>query len=172
MSGTLEVVLPDAAAPVRVHELTHELAKKSAKGAPKSLRESLRGAKFVFPSPARDAAPTPSMVRRRAMLERRAADREYAALVSSVYKPPVRPEERVGASLRHQFTIGANMIVAPIAIFFVAYILSKSVVEKQSTRVTVGLLSGVAMLFIEMILHISRSYLVEKNTERKKKRRA
>ena len=34
------------------------------------------------------------------------------------------------------------------------------------------LLSGVAMLFIEMILHISRSYLVEKNTERKKKRRA
>ena len=64
------------------------------------------------------------------------------------------------------------MIVAPIAIFFVAYILSKSVVEKQSTRVTVGLLSGVAMLFIEMILHISRSYLVEKNTERKKKRRA
>ena len=162
----LELRLSGAAGAVRVDELTPELEKESSDG--KSLRAKLRGATLVFAAPAK-APRDPAAEKRRQLLASRAEHKAYASLVSSVYKPPVRPEDRIGASLRHNLSVSANMIVAPVAFFFICYLLSRTLVDKHSERVVVGLMGGIAMLFIEMVLYIARTYLTEVNSEKKKR---
>ena len=114
MASGLELIRPGESKPVRVDALASELAKNNS-STRLSLRSALRGTKLVFPAPITNTTPDPAVATRREMLARRAEHREYATLVSSVHRAPVRPEERVGASLRHQYTIGANMVVAPVA---------------------------------------------------------
>ena len=170
MASGLELIRPGESKPVRVDALASELAKNNA-STRLSLRSALRGTKLVFPAPVREATPDPAVATRREMLARRAEHREYATLVSSVHRAPVRPEERVGASLRHQYTIGANMVVAPVASSFICYILSKSLVEKATSRVVAGLMGGIVMLFVEMILYIARAYMVDHQADRRKRRK-
>ena len=170
MASGLELIRPGESKPVRVDALASELAKNNS-STRLSLRSALRGTKLVFPAPTPHTTPDPAVATRREMLARRAEHREYATLVSSVHRAPVRPEERVGASLRHQYTIGANMVVAPVASSFICYILSKSLVEKATSRVVAGLMGGIVMLFVEMILYIARAYMVDHQADRRKRRK-
>mmetsp|Transcript_18141 Transcript_18141/g.53933 ORF Transcript_18141/g.53933 Transcript_18141/m.53933 type:complete len:189 (-) Transcript_18141:15-581(-) len=150
---------------VRVDEFVH--AEEQNSSGP--LRARLRGASLVFaPAPA-PAEPSPAVLRRRQYLQRRADHRAYDKLVSNVTQKPIPPEERVGASLRHQFSISANMVVAPVGAGVVGYRLSKEIVPDKY-RVVVGLLVGIAFLFIEMILHLIRSYSVEAALARKRRK--
>lgn len=166
----LEIQLRGAAEGVRVDELGAAW-EAEARSSGVSLLDRVRGASLVF-SGAR-AAPEKSaaQARRRAELTRRGEHRAYAKLVRSVHTPPVRPEERMAASLRHQFTISANMVVAPLASAGICYVLSRHIVSEKN-RVVVALLGGIGMLFIEMVLFILRTYSVEHHVARKKRKEA
>ncbi|KAJ8599362.1 hypothetical protein CTAYLR_007015 [Chrysophaeum taylorii] len=142
--------------PIDVCELVHRLESEDKK----PLRSVLRGAELVF---ARREEPKPngSLEKRRAFLRRRAEEREYDKLVASVRPKTVKPEDRVAASLQMTFTVSANMVVAPVGAFFVAFLASRTLVEKQSSRIAIGLGGAIAILFIEMILYIARAYTLE-----------
>lgn len=129
----------------------------------------VRGAELVFPEPAK-AQPSQALLRRRAYLSRRAEEREYERLTSSFRE---KPRENVVSSMQYQITIAANMIVAPVATFFIFYIFARAVTVHQHWRIAAGLFGLILMLVIEMILFITRSYAIEtmiNNDTRKKKK--
>ena len=81
-------------------------------------------------------------------------------MVESVAPRPVRPEERVATSLKHSFTVSANMVMTPVGVGAVGYRLAKHKVPEKH-RIVVALVCGIGMLFIEMILFLARTYSLE-----------
>jgi len=169
----LEIRLADGTSSTRVDELGARWEAEARAGGGVALRPRLRGAALVFAGLPAAPAPDPAVARRRAELANRAEHRAYAKLVKTVYRPPVRPEDRVAASLRHQFTVSANMVVAPVGAAGICYAISRAVgFDRPQHRVAFALLGGVAMLFIEMILFIARTYSVEAAGARRARRAA
>ena len=148
----------------RVDELVHAY-ETTGSG---RLRDELRGATLVFAPP----KPTPTnaaVARRRDVLRARAERRAYDAMIESVAPKPRRPEERVQHSMKHSFSISANMIATPVGAGAVGYRLAKyKVPEKQ--RLVVAILCGIGMLLVEMILFLARSYMVEEETQKRARR--
>ena len=99
-----------------------------------------------------------------------AARRGSSAPPRSVHRCDTNTSHKVGASIRHSFTVSANMVVTPVATGFIGYRLSKGLVPKEQHRVVVGLLIGIGMLLVEMVLYLARSYSVEAHTARRKRR--
>lgn len=169
--------------PIEVCELVHRLETNSHS---KSVRAMLSGAELVFP---RDKSePSRALLMRRAYLARRAEEREYDKMVASVQKKSIPPDQRVGNSIRFQATVSLNMIVAPVASFFVTYLASRSISKDMSTvrfeslklfctllcvvqRIVFGLFGAIGMLLVEMVLFITRSFALE-STSRKSARGA
>ena len=92
-------------------------------------------------------------------------------MVESVAPRPVRPEERVATSLKHSFTVSANMVMTPVGVGAVGYRLAKHKVPEKH-RIVVALVCGVGMLFVEMILFLARTYSVEAHTAKRERRAA
>uniref|UniRef100_A0A7S3NPZ3 Uncharacterized protein n=1 Tax=Aureoumbra lagunensis TaxID=44058 RepID=A0A7S3NPZ3_9STRA len=124
-----------------------------------SVLEFVRGSVLIFTKPGPSTPINSELEQRRAYLKRRAEEREYARMISSVKQRPHR--DGFGNSLKVQFTLSANVIVAPIASFFVSYLLSRSLIQKTSHRIIAGLTGGIVMLFIELILYMARSFTIE-----------
>ena len=151
----------------RVDELVHEYETTTGTG---RLRETLRGAKLVF-AQAPKKQTSEAVARRRNILQARAERRAYDKMVESVAPRPVRPEERVATSLKHSFTVSANMIMTPVGVGAVGYRLAKHKVPEKH-RIVVALVCGIGMLFIEMILFLARTYSVEAHTAKRERRAA
>ena len=83
----------------------------------------------------------------------------------------VRPEARVATSLKHSFTVSANMVMTPVGVGAVGYRLAKHKVPEKH-RIVVALVCGVGMLFVEMILFLARTYSVEAHTAKRERRAA
>ena len=92
-------------------------------------------------------------------------------MVESVAPRPIRPEERVATSLKHSFTVSANMVMTPVGVGAVGYRLAKHKVPEKH-RIVVALVCGVGMLFVEMILFLARTYSVEAHTAKRERRAA
>ena len=151
----------------RVDELVHEYEMTTGTG---RLRETLRGAKLVF-AQAPKKQTSEAVARRRNILQARAERRAYDKMVESVAPRPVRPEERVATSLKHSFTVSANMIMTPVGVGAVGYRLAKHKVPEKH-RIVVALVCGIGMLFIEMILFLARTYSVEAHAAKRERRAA
>ena len=151
----------------RVDELVHEYETTTGTG---RLRETLRGAKLVFAPPQKKTT-SEAVARRRNILQARAERRAYDKMVESVAPRPIRPEERVATSLKHSFTVSANMIMTPVGVGAVGYRLAKHKVPEKH-RIVVALVCGVGMLFVEMILFLARTYSVEAHTAKRERRAA
>ena len=151
----------------RVDELVHEYETTTGTG---RLRETLRGSKLVF-APKEQKTTSEAVARRRNILQARAERRAYDKMVESVAPRPVRPEERVATSLKHSFTVSANMIMTPVGVGAVGYRLAKHKVPEKH-RIVVALVCGVGMLFVEMILFLARTYSVEAHTAKRERRAA
>ena len=150
----------------RGDELVHEY-ERTGSG---RLRDTLRGSKLVFAPP--PPKPTSEAVaRRRNILQARAERRAYDKMVESVAPRPVRPEERVATSLKHSFTVSANMVMTPVGVGAVGYRLAKHKVPEKH-RIVVALVCGIGMLFIEMILFLARTYAVEAHAAKRERRAA
>lgn len=114
--------------PIEVCELVHRLEVNLHS---KSVRAILSGSELVFP---RDKSePSSALLMRRAYLARRAEEREYDKMVASIQKKPIPPDQSLGTSLRFQATVSLNMIVAPVASFFVTYLAARSISKDVST---------------------------------------
>ena len=150
----------------RVNELVHE-CETTGSG---RLRDTLRGAKLVF-APKEQKKTSEAVARRRNILQARAERRAYDKMVESVAPRPIRPEERVATSLKHSFTVSANMIMTPVGVGAVGYRLAKHKVPEKH-RIVVALVCGVGMLFVEMILFLARTYSVEAHTAKRERRAA
>ena len=150
----------------RVDELVHEY-ETTGSG---RLRDTLRGAKLVFAKPPQKTT-SEAVARRRNILQARAERRAYDKMVESVAPRPVRPEERVATSLKHSFTVSANMIMTPVGVGAVGYRLAKHKVPEKH-RIVVALVCGIGMLFIEMILFLARTYSVEAHAAKRERRAA
>ena len=151
----------------RVDELVHEYETTTGTG---RLRETLRGSTLVFAPPPQKTT-SAAVARRRNILQARAERRAYDKMVESVAPRPVRPEERVATSLKHSFTVSANMIMTPVGVGAVGYRLAKHKVPEKH-RIVVALVCGIGMLFIEMILFLARTYSVEAHTAKRERRAA
>ena len=150
----------------RVDELVHEY-ETTGSG---RLRDTLRGSTLVFAPPPQKTT-SAAVARRRNILQARAERRAYDKMVESVAPRPVRPEERVATSLKHSFTVSANMIMTPVGVGAVGYRLAKHKVPEKH-RIVVALVCGIGMLFIEMILFLARTYSVEAHTAKRERRAA
>ena len=151
----------------RVDELVHDY---ETSGSGRRLRDALRGAKLVF-APKEQKTTSAAVARRRNILQARAERRAYDKMVESVAPRPVRPEERVATSLKHSFTVSANMVMTPVGVGAVGYRLAKHKVPEKH-RIVVALVCGVGMLFVEMILFLARTYSVEAHTAKRERRAA
>ena len=151
----------------RVDELVHEYETTTGSG---RLRDALRGAKLVFAKPPQQTT-SEAVARRRNILQARAERRAYDKMVESVAPRPIRPEERVATSLKHSFTVSANMVMTPVGVGAVGYRLAKHKVPEKH-RIVVALVCGVGMLFVEMILFLARTYSVEAHTAKRERRAA
>ena len=150
----------------RVDELVHEY-ETTGSG---RLRDTLRGAKLVF-APKQQKTTSAAVARRRNILQARAERRAYDKMVESVAPRPVRPEERVATSLKHSFTVSANMVMTPVGVGAVGYRLAKHKVQEKH-RIVVALVCGIGMLFVEMILFLARTYSVEAHSAKRERRAA
>ena len=150
----------------RVDELVHEY-ETTGSG---RLRDTLRGAKLVFAKPPQKTT-SEAVARRRNILQARAERRAYDKMVESVAPRPVRPEERVATSLKHSFTVSANMVMTPVGVGAVGYRLAKHKVPEKH-RIVVALVCGIGMLFVEMILFLARTYSVEAHAAKRERRAA
>jgi hypothetical protein len=151
----------------RVDELVHEYETTTGSG---RLRDTLRGAKLVFKPPPQKTT-SAAVARRRNILQARAERRAYDKMVESVAPRPIRPEERVATSLKHSFTVSANMVMTPVGVGAVGYRLAKHKVPEKH-RIVVALVCGIGMLFVEMILFLARTYSVEAHTAKRERRAA
>ena len=151
----------------RVDELVHEYETTGSGG---RLRDTLRGAKLVF-AHAPPKQTSEAVARRRNILQARAERRAYDKMVESVAPRPIRPEERVATSLKHSFTVSANMVMTPVGVGAVGYRLAKHRVPEKH-RIVVALVCGIGMLFIEMILFLARTYSVEAHAAKRERRAA
>ena len=151
----------------RVDELVYEYETTGEKG---RLRDTLRGSKLVF-APKEQKTTSEAVARRRNILQARAERRAYDKMVESVAPRPIRPEERVATSLKHSFTVSANMVMTPVGVGAVGYRLAKHKVPEKH-RIVVALVCGIGMLFIEMILFLARTYSVEAHTAKRERRAA
>ena len=150
----------------RVDELVHEY-ETTGSG---RLRDTLRGSKLVF-APKEQKTTSEAVARRRNILQARAERRAYDKMVESVAPRPVRPEERVATSLKHSFTVSANMVMTPVGVGAVGYRLAKHKVPEKH-RIVVALVCGIGMLFVEMILFLARTYSVEAHAAKRERRAA
>ena len=150
----------------RVDELVHEY-ETTGSG---RLRDTLRGSTLVFAPPPQKTT-SEAVARRRNILQARAERRAYDKMVESVAPRPVRPEERVATSLKHSFTVSANMVMTPVGVGAVGYRLAKHKVPEKH-RIVVALVCGIGMLFIEMILFLARTYSVEAHAAKRERRAA
>jgi len=150
----------------RVDELVHEY-ETTGSG---RLRDTLRGSKLVFAPPPQKTT-SEAVARRRNILQARAERRAYDKMVESVAPRPVRPEERVATSLKHSFTVSANMVMTPVGVGAVGYRLAKHKVPEKH-RIVVALVCGIGMLFVEMILFLARTYSVEAHAAKRERRAA
>jgi hypothetical protein len=151
-----------------------------------ALEQALSKTQLVFtPRPSPPSQETQEERRYRLRLDRlklREEETRYSKLTNNL--DAERPDDVTTKSMTYAASVGLNMIIAPISFgvfmyFFAGGILDyffPSVVEKRTAngtdvkRVIVGVISGVLMLFIEMILFVIRTHEFEKHTLRKDKK--
>lgn len=116
-------------------------------------------------------------------LRLKAEETRYSNLTKNL--PHVKEDDVTMRSMTYAASVGLNMIVAPISFgvfmyFFAGQIFSwvgSSEIDidtPQKTdirRVITGVVSGVIMLFIEMILFVIRTHTLEKSVRQKAKRK-
>ncbi|OQR82428.1 hypothetical protein ACHHYP_16057 [Achlya hypogyna] len=146
-------------------------AKRAADGV--SVAAQLRGAS-LSPAPVAvdtdDAKHRTYLVQRRQYLQRRQEEKTYNQMLGKLERPKADSAmQREMKSVSQHLSIGANMIAAMATAFFVAYYISRSLTDNETTRLLVGLAATVAMMVVEMVLFIARSTKQEELARRQRK---
>lgn len=150
------------------------------------LEKALEQTSLVFSPPPNPAEETPEQKKFRQRMERlrlKHEETKYVKLTNNLQKEV--QDDITAKSMTYAASVGLNMIVAPISFGGFMYMFAGGVLdyflrEEFSTRTTggtdikrviVGVVSGVVMLFVEMLLFVIRTHEVESHTAKKKKKR-
>jgi hypothetical protein len=111
-------------------------------------------------------------------------ERKYMKLTNNVNTQPIQDDMITTKSMTYAASIGLNMIVAPISFGVFMYFFAGSLLDyfwpsslsnhRATTdirKVIAGVVSGVLMLFIEMILFVIRTHEVDKAMMLKQKKK-
>lgn len=149
------------------------------------LNEALKTTALVFTPPPPLQEETAERKKFRLRMERlrlQCEETKYVKLTNNIQKEA--PDDITAKSMTYAASVGLNMIVAPISFgcfmyFFAGGIFDYFLGESFSSRTTggtdikrviVGVVSGVIMLFIEMLLFVIRTHEVELHKAKKKKK--
>ena len=149
----------------------------------KSLDAALRGSRLVFGTPQKKSA-DPAYQKRLERLRLKSEERMYNKLTTNLQQT-VKDDNVTTKSMMYATSIGLNMVVAPISFgvfmyFFAGSIFSRFFDEQTDEedennidirRVIAGVVSGVFMLFVEMILFVIRSHEMDASVRKKSKRK-
>ena len=154
-----------------------------------ALEDALSRTHLVFtppPPPPKPSEETEEQRKYRKRMERLRLQQEedkYTKLTSNL-DHGTQDDEITTRSMTYAASVGLNMIVAPLSfgcfMYFFAgglldYVLGESFSSRTAggtdiKRVIIGVISGVAMMFIEMILFVIRTHEFEKHSRRKQRR--
>lgn len=94
-------------------------------------------------------------------MRKKAEERAYNKLTKNLPKTKKHDPSQTLSANKFVMSVGLNMIVAPVSFGVFVYSFSSFMFdegrEAKNARVICGVLSGVAMLFVEMLLFIIRS---------------
>jgi len=125
-------------------------------------------------SPSKDDDSSRAQFRERMeKLRLRDEERKYSKMTSSVHKV-ASSDDVTTRSMTYAASVGLNMIVAPLSFGCFMYFFSGGILDRfvpagnnEVKRVIIGVISGVVMLFIEMILYVIRTHEMEKALRKK-----
>ncbi len=151
-----------------------------------ALERALEGTSLVYtPAPASldDTPERRKFQHRMQRLRLKQEETKYVRLTNNLQHEV--QDDITAKSMTYAASVGLNMIVAPLSFgcfmyFFAGGVFDYFLGEEFSARTTggtdikrviVGVVSGVIMLFIEMMLFVIRTYEVETHTARKQKKK-
>mmetsp|Transcript_18086 Transcript_18086/g.27361 ORF Transcript_18086/g.27361 Transcript_18086/m.27361 type:complete len:276 (-) Transcript_18086:103-930(-) len=152
-----------------------------------SLNAAISKSDLVYstPPPAsnRDSLEDQKWRKRMERLRLKSEETRYSNLTNNL--PHVKEDDVTVRSMTYAASVGLNMIVAPISFGVFMYFFSGQIFSWVSNyeetdrspnktdirRVITGVVSGVVMLFIEMILFVIRTHAIEKSVREKAKRK-
>ena len=151
------------------------------------LESALRGTTLSFaPKPAPKKA-DPAFQKRLERLRLQSEERSYSNLTTNLKNASsIKDDEVTAKSMMYATSVGLNMVVAPASFgvfmyFFAGSIFSRFFDDEDSIesrgnnidirRVIAGVVSGVFMLFVEMILFVIRSHELDASVRKKGQRR-
>lgn len=151
-----------------------------------SLERALEGTSLVYstpPPPVEDTPERRKFHQRMHRLRLQQEETKYVRLTNNLQNEV--QDDVTTKSMTYAASVGLNMIVAPLSFgcfmyFFAGGVFDYFLGEEFSARTTggtdikrviVGVVSGVIMLFIEMMLFVIRTYEVESHTARKQKKK-
>lgn len=151
-----------------------------------ALERALEGTSLVFtppPPPAEETAERRRFQQRMDRLRLKCEETKYVKLTNNLQQEV--QDDITAKSMTYAASVGLNMIVAPLSFgcfmyFFAGGIFDYFFGEEFSARTTggtdikrviVGVISGVVMLFIEMMLFVIRTHEVEAHALKKNKKK-
>mmetsp|Transcript_27519 Transcript_27519/g.77138 ORF Transcript_27519/g.77138 Transcript_27519/m.77138 type:complete len:337 (+) Transcript_27519:86-1096(+) len=153
------------------------------------LNQSLRSAPLVFTAPPEAQPETKEQARFRKRMDRLRLYKEeksYRRLTTNI--DTEKSDDITAKSMTYAASVGLNMIIAPLSFGCFMYFFAGSLLDwifggyfdsESSTktqggvdikRVMIGVISGVVMLFIEMILFVIRTHEFELHNRKKEKK--
>ncbi len=144
------------------------------------LNKSLSNTKLVYTSTSNDDKSDTEYAKRIRKLKLKEQERNYSKLTANLDHSP--DDDATLKSMMYAASIGANMVVAPISIGVLMYFFSGKLFSfmfpdyhvKEGTLdirgVIAGVITGVVMLFIEMILFVIRNHEMDKFVTKKMKK--
>lgn len=151
------------------------------------LEKGIRGSSLYFTPPPQPQEETDEQRKYRLRIKRlslKSEETKYSKLTSNLQSK--RNEDDITAkSMTYAASVGLNMIIAPLSFGCFMYFFSGGVFDylwgddnssrtlggTDIKRVIVGVVSGVIMLFIEMILFVIRTHEFEVHQRRKQKKK-
>ncbi|KAL9184706.1 hypothetical protein ACHAXT_012676 [Thalassiosira profunda] len=147
------------------------------------LDAALRQTTLSFAPNPPPKASNPQFQKRLERLRLQDEERSYKTLTTNLKTAASLKDDNVTAkSMMYATSVGLNMVVAPISFgvfmyFFAGSIFSRFFDEEERgndidiRRVIAGVVSGVFMLFVEMILFVIRSHELDASVRKKSRRR-
>lgn len=153
----------------------------------RQLERSVRNTALSFEPDRKKATNNPAFEKRLERLRLRDEERSYMNLTTNLKTAASLKDDNVTAkSMMYATSVGLNMVVAPISFGVFMYFFAGSIFSRffdappeegedgddavDVRRVIAGVVSGVFMLFVEMILFVIRSHELDASVRKKSRR--
>ncbi|KAI9911107.1 hypothetical protein PsorP6_008815 [Peronosclerospora sorghi] len=103
-----------------------------------------------------------NLIQRRHKLLRLDEEMRYGSMVRNVQTQSATNEVvNYQTNVRQHLSIGANMVMARVTAFIATYFVARNLTENETMRLVAGLVGAIVMMFIEMVLFITRAAKIE-----------